>query len=333
MRRLMVQYIQSDIATERSVYMDIRCTQNIFQSANGSSKVSYYILMPEGVPTRGVVQIVHGMCEYFSRYTVFAKYLCQLGYVVCGHDQIGHGASASKQSELGYFAPRDGWKYLIEDVGKLREIMQKRYPELPYFLFGHSMGSMIARLYLAEHGEGLAGAVICGTVGPNPAARMGIQMANSTIGSRGMHYRSAMLHSMAFSGYNKRFKDENNEHAWLTRDHAIVDMYQADEKCNFIFTAVGFRDLFNLVYRCNRRACYRATPHTLPVLLIAGDQDPVGNYGKGVRRVAAMYKANGQKDLDLIFYKDCRHEILNEINKLDVFADISRWLEEKLPKE
>ncbi|MBQ8144037.1 MAG: alpha/beta fold hydrolase, partial [Butyricicoccus sp.] len=150
--------------------MDIRCTQNIFQSANGSSKVSYYILTPEGVPTRGVVQIVHGMCEYFSRYTVFAKYLCQLGYVVCGHDQIGHGASASKQSELGYFAPRDGWKYLIEDVGKLREIMQKRYPELPYFLFGHSMGSMIARLYLAEHGEGLAGAVICGTVGPNPAA-------------------------------------------------------------------------------------------------------------------------------------------------------------------
>ena len=178
----------------------------------------------------------------------------------------------------------------------------------------------------------ITGAIICGTVGPNPAARAGVQVANSTIGSRGMHYRSALLNAMAFQNYNKRFKSENNSHAWLTRDHSVIEMYRADEKCNFVFTAVGFRDLFQLVDRCNRRACYRTTPHELPLLLIAGDQDPVGNYGKGVRRVASMYKANGQKDLDVIFYKDCRHEILNEQNKLDVFADISRWLEEKLPK-
>ena len=310
--------------------MDIRCTQNIFMSANGSSRVSYYILMPEGVPTRGVVQIVHGMCEYFSRYTVFAKYLCQLGYIVCGHDQIGHGASAPKQSELGYFAPRDGWKFMIEDVGKLREIMQQRYPDLPYFLFGHSMGSMIVRLYIAAHGEGLAGAVVCGTVGPNPAARAGIQLANSTIGSRGMHYRSAMLHAMAFKSYNKRFKGENNPHAWLTRDRAVVDVFQADEKCNFIFTAVGFRDLFNLVYHCNRRACYRTTPHALPVLLIAGDQDPVGNYGKGVRQIYDRLVAAGCERVAIKLYAGGRHEMHNELNRDEVFADLAAFLEDAL---
>lgn len=311
--------------------MDIKCTQNIFESANGRSKVTYYILAPEGVPTRGVVQLVHGMCEYFSRYTVFAKYLCSLGYVVCGHDQIGHGASAGRTTELGFFASKDGWKFLIEDVGRLREIVSARYPELPYFIFGHSMGSMVLRLYLAGHGEGLAGAIICGTAGPNPMARAAVQMADSTARSRGMTYRSAMLQSMAFKSYNNRFKDEHCAFSWLTRDKDVIEVYQADEKCNFIFTAVGFRDLFQLADRCNRRACFKSTPHELPLLLIAGDQDPVGAYGKGVCQVASFYRAAGQKNLDVILYKDCRHEILNELCRLDVFADVSRWLEAHLP--
>ena len=310
--------------------MDMKCTQNIFESANGRSRITYYILTPEGVPFRGVVQLVHGMCEYFARYTVFAKYLCSLGYIVCGHDQIGHGATAARPAELRYFAPRDGWKYMVEDVGRLRKIVSDRYPGLPYFVFGHSMGSMVLRLYLAEEGEGLAGAVLCGTAGSNPAARPATQIADSTARSRGMTYRSAGLYTLAFKSYNRRFQEEHSPFAWLTRDRAVVDMFGADEKCNFIFTAAGFRDLFALADRCNRRACFRKTPHDLPLLLVAGDQDPVGNYGKGVRQVAARYKAAGQKDLDVILYKDCRHEILNELCKLDVFADISRWLEQRL---
>lgn len=310
--------------------MDIKCTQNIFESANGRSQVTYYILAPEGVPTRGIVQIVHGMCEYFTRYTVFAKYLCSLGYVVCGHDQIGHGASASRMSELGYFSPHDGWKHLVKDLGRVREIVSARYPGLPYFILGHSMGSLVLRLYLSKQGEGLTGAILSGTVGPRVIARAGISMANSTAYSRGMTYRSATLCSMAFKHYNKRFQEEGNLFSWLTRDRAVVDMFQADEKCNFVFTAAGFRDLFHLVDRCNRSACFRETPHDLPLLLISGDQDPCGQYGKGVRKVARAYQSAGQKDMDVIFYKDCRHEILNELNKLDVFADVSRWLEQKL---
>lgn len=310
--------------------MNVKCTQNMFKSANGVSNVSYYILCPEDVPIRGIVQIVHGMCEYFSRYTFFAKYLCSLGLIVCGHDHVGHGASVSKPDDLGFFAPRDGWRVLIRDAETLTGLMRERYPELPYFLLGHSMGSLVARLYLTEMGDQLTGAILCGTVGPNPMAKTGVRLSDSVAHAKGMTYRSAMLSRMAFKGYNRRIKPARSAFDWLTRDEKVVQLYESDEKCNFVFTAVGFRDLFTLVVQANSIKCYRQTPHGLPLLLIAGDCDPVGAYGEGVRQVANMYRTSGQKDVDVIFYKGGRHEILNEINRLDVFGDISHWLEERL---
>lgn len=310
--------------------MDIKCTQNIFKSSSGSASIAYYILVPEGVEVRGIVQIVHGMCEYFNRYTAFAKYLCSLGFIVCGNDHLGHGASVSRPGELGFFAPKDGWRYLVEDVKKLTDIMLDRYPDLPYFLFGHSMGSLITRLYLAQYGAALSGAVICGTVGPNPLAKTGISIADSVARSKGATYRSAMLNKLALGNYNRKIENPRTCFDWISRDEQVVALYQSDEKCNFIFTATGFRDLFQLVMRANHTRCFKSTPHMLPLLLIAGDRDPVGSYGEGVRAVAKLYRAAGQKDVDVIFYKDGRHEILNELNKLDVYGDVSRWLEKCL---
>ncbi len=310
--------------------MDIKCTQNIFKSSNGRSSVTYYILTPEGVELRGIVQISHGMCEYFSRYTVFAKYLCSLGFIVCGNDHIGHGASAPRTNELGFFAVRDGWNFLVQDMQKLTDIMQSRYPELPYFVLGHSMGSLITRIYLTTCGERLSGCILSGTAGPNPLARTGMRMANSVAHSKGMTYRSTFLSSLAFKNYNRRIAEPHTTFSWLSRDPNVVQIFQSDAKCNFIFTATGFRDLFTLVERANHARCFKKTPHNLPLLLIAGDRDPVGGYGDGVRRVARLYHAAGQKDLDVIFYKDARHEILNETNRLDVFGDISRWLEKHM---
>lgn len=307
--------------------MDIKCTQNIFKSSNGRSNVAYYILMPEGVELRGIVQISHSMCEYFSRYTVFAKYLCSLGYIVCGNDHIGHGASAPRATELGFFAVRDGWSFLVQDMQTLTDIMQTRYPDLPYFVLGHSMGSLITRLYLTTYGARLTGCILSGTAGPNPFARTGVRVANSVAHSKGMTYRSAFLYNLAFKNYNRKIADPHSIFDWLSRDTNVVQMFQSDAKCNFIFTAAGFRDLFTLVERANAAKCFKTTPHQLPLLLISGDRDPVGGYGEGVRRVARLYKAAGQKDLDVIFYKNGRHEILNETNRLDVFGDISRWLE------
>lgn len=310
--------------------MDIKCTQNIYKSANGVSSIAYYILVPEGVDIRGVVQISHGMCEYFNRYTVFAKYLCSLGFVVCGNDHLGHGSSVSRPGELGFFAPKSGWHFLVEDVKKLTDIMSLRYPNLPYFLLGHSMGSLIVRLYLAQYGKNLAGAIICGTIGPNPFAKTGINIADSVARSRGMNYRSAILSKLAMGNFNRKIATPNTCFDWISRDEQIVALYQSDEKCNFVFTATGFRDLFQLVARANTTRCFKSTPHKLPLLMIAGDRDPVGNYGDGVRTVAKLYQAAGQKDVDVIFYKDGRHEILNELNRLDVYGDVSRWLEKQL---
>lgn len=310
--------------------MDIKCTQNMFKSANGSSSITYYILVPEGVETRGVIQIVHGMCEYFSRYTVFAKYLCGLGFIVCGHDHLGHGASVSREAQLGFFAPKNGWKYLIEDIKTLTDLVRERYPALPHFLFGHSMGSLLTRLYLPTYGKELDGCILCGTIGPNPFAKTGMRLADTVAHSKGMTYRSAFLSRLAVGGFNRKFTDSSSMFAWLTRDRHIVDLYQSDMKCNFVFTVTGFRDLFTLVQRANSSRCFRTTPHDLPILLISGDKDPVGGYGEGVRSVARMYHAAGQKDVDVIFYRDGRHELINELNHLDVFGDISRWLENRL---
>ena len=310
--------------------MNIKCTQNIYKSANGVSNVTYYILVPEDVDIRGIVQISHGMCEYFSRYTPFAKYLCSLGFIVCGNDHIGHGASVSRPSELGFFAARDGWKFLIEDIKQLTDLMQRRYPNLPYFLLGHSMGSLIARLYLTDYGEKLAGCILTGTIGPNAAAVSAAHLADSIARTRGMTYRSGFLSDLAFKGYNRKIKNPHTVFDWLSRDEDVVSLYQSDEKCNFIFTATGFRDLFTLIAKANASHTFRHTPRSLPLLFLAGDKDPVGKYGEGVRRVVNLYRGAGLKNIEVIFYKDARHEVLNELGRLDAYGDISRWLETQL---
>ena len=310
--------------------MNIKCTQNIYKSANSVSNVTYYILVPEEVEIRGIVQISHGMCEYFSRYTTFAKYLCSLGFIVCGNDHIGHGASVSRPSELGFFAARDGWKYLVDDVKQLTDLMQRRYPQLPYFLLGHSMGSLVARLYLTDYGEKLAGCILTGTVGPNAAAISAAHLADSIARTRGMTYRSGFLSDLVFKGYNRKIKDPHSVFDWLSRDESVVSLYQSDEKCNFVFTATGFRDLFTLIAKANASHTFRHTPRRLPLLFLAGDKDPVGKYGEGVRRVVNLYRGAGVKNIEVIFYKDARHEVLNELGRLDAFADISRWLEAQL---
>ena len=310
--------------------MNIKCTQNIYKSANGVSNVTYYILVPEEVEIRGIIQLAHGMCEYFSRYTAFAKYLCGLGFIVCGNDHIGHGASVARPSELGFFSTRDGWKYLVEDVEQLTERMQRRYPDLPYFLLGHSMGSLIARLCLTDYGNRLAGCILIGPAGPNAAAASAVRLADSIARSRGMTYRSGLLSSLTFRGYNRRIKQPHTVFDWLSRDEDVVSLYQSDEKCNFIFTATGFRDLYTLLIKANAVQTFRRTPHDLPLLFLAGDKDPVGRYGEGVRRVVNLYRGAGVKNIEVIFYKDARHEVLNELGRLDAFADISRWLESQL---
>lgn len=310
--------------------MNIKCTQNIYKSANGTSTITYYILVPEGVALCGVVQISHDVCDYFSRYTAFAKYLCSLGFVVCGNDHIGHGASAAKESDLGFFGAKNGWKHLVSDTLHLMHLMQKRYPDLPYFMYGQSMGSLVVRLCLTDPEVRISGAVLSATTFSGPYDVTIMHLADSIARAYGATYRSAFLNNFYFKGNKRKLKECQSYYDWMSRDSKVVSLYQGDEKCNFPLTSSGFRDLYILLAKANATATFRKTPHNVPMLFLSGDKDPVTHFGESVRRVVSTFRSIGTFPIDVIFYKDARHDILNEINRFDVFGDISRWLSNHL---
>lgn len=301
-----------------------------FLSVDQTHKLRSYRYVPEEGPVRAVLQISHGMCEYIERYEAFAAYLCEHGFAVCGNDHLGHGELAQQSDTLGWFADRDGWRLPSADLRTLTLQMQKEYPGLPYFLLGHSMGSFIARRYLTESGELLTGAVIMGTSGPNPAATIGVCLANRILRRRGPRYRSSFLTNISTGGYNKRFAGENDKNSWLSKDAALRAKYAADPLCSFGFTAAGHRDLFTLLRSVSSPAWAEEVPKHLPVLLTSGADDPVGQCGKGVAKVAAMLKQAGVTDVTLKLYEGDRHEILNELDRETVYADLLHWFESKM---
>lgn len=295
-----------------------------FLSHNKINTISGVIYIPEGTP-KGILQISHGMCEYIGRYDAFMRYMVQKGFIVAGNDHLGHGNS-SREEEYGFFGEEDGYIHFIEDLHQMTMLVKQEFGGLPYFLLGHSMGSFIARLYLTKYGNELDGAIICGTGGPNPMTGFGIFLANQTCKRKGTHYRSPMLDHMAFGAFNKKCKPCRTSKDWLTRDSGIVNAYLHDPKCMFLFTAAGFRDLLTLSSRANHPQWYDSLNVNLPILLISGDNDPVGNYGKGVRQVYETLKKYQLQDVSLILYPNARHEILNEINRSQVFEDTANWI-------
>lgn len=274
---------------------------------------------------RGIVQIAHGMAEHSNRYAAFALELCKHGYAVYINDHLGHGSSSANKEELGFFGD-DGVTSLVEDMKSLTDIAKSEYPNVPVFLFGHSMGSFLSRAYTAKYGHLIDGAIYCGTSGPNPAAGMGILLADYIAKKEGKLYRSAFIDSIAFSSYNKKTAKET-KFDWLSRDKREVQKYIDDEYCGFIFTASGFKTLFTLLKQISNKLWYKTVPSDLQIFLIAGEADPVGEYGKGVRQVYEDLKKTGHTNVSLKLYPEARHELLNELNKKDVFADVIEWID------
>lgn len=311
--------------------MDYTLSKIWFRSSNKINQVYATLYIPLGEPI-GVVQIVHGMCERISRYDRFMEFLAREGFIVCGHDHIGHGASAGSKDLLGYFGKENGYKYLVSDVHRLTTIMKKHYSHLPYFLFGHSMGSFVSRLYLSKYSYELDGVILCGTGGSNPLVPVGIAACNAIIAAKGPLYRSAALDKLIFGQYNRRFAPVRTTHDWLTRDEAIVDQYLRDPYCTFLFTASGYRDLLYLSQLSNSAQWYRTLDHDLPVFLISGDMDPVGNYGEAVEELYAKMKHIGVRDVTPRLYAGARHELLNETNYLEVQEEIRAWIVSRFPQ-
>ena len=286
--------------------------------------ISCQLAEPNGT-LRGVVQISHGMAEHIERYFPFFRFLASEGFVVCGNDHIGHGKSCPDPSRLGFFAKEKGYQYLVEDLHLVSLELKKRYPDLPLFLFGHSMGSMIVRLYLSKYSSLLNGTVICGTAGPNPASQAGMMLCRRVIASHGPMYRSQKLHDLIFGAYNRRIEKPLNENAWLSRDDKIVAEFTADPLCGFEFTASAYLDLLSLQYYSNTKTWYKTLDTNLPMLLISGDMDPVGGYGKGIAAISKNLTKAGVHDLTVWMYSGARHELLNETNCDEVMRDVLSW--------
>lgn len=306
-----------------------------FASADGLSTISARLWFPSacapdsGIKPRGVVHIVHGMAEHVRRYDDFARYLVGHGFVVCGSDMIGHGKSAASKEDLGHIPVRAGRSALVADVQSLREIVSARYPVgTPYLVFGHSMGSFITRAYIAEHGAGLAAAVLCGTGNPAPvASAAGNFLSRAIARVRGERYRSSLVDSLAAGGFGKRIPDARTPLDWLSVNSDNVDAYLADEYCGAMFSVGAYSTLTDLTRWVVSQECASHVPKDLPVLFVAGDQDPVGDCGQGVHQAAELLRSAGVERVDERIFANMRHEILNETDRMNVFTFVSQWME------
>lgn len=283
------------------------------------------IYIPEG-EIKGIFHIVHGMCEYINRYDHIFSAVAERGYVCCGYDNLGHGKTARDDVELGFIAHKNGWKYLVNDVKAFEDAVKKLYPDKPLYLMGHSMGSFISRIAAESYGGSIDKFIICGTGGPNPAAPAGLLITDIIKLFCGEKHRSELINKLAFGTYNKRF-DGGTDFDWVTSDKDVVSKYAADKYCNFKFTASAMHDLVKLNYLANRASWFKNMPKDLPVLLISGNDDPVGSYGKGVIKVYERLCRAGLSDVTLKLYDNCRHEIHNDSCRADVIKDIISFIE------
>ncbi len=296
-----------------------------FDSSDNINKVAYYFFAPHKYP-RAIIQISHGMCEYIERYEEFANFLCGEGFVVCGNDHLGHGNTAKCDEDLGFMAERDGYKLVLGDLHKMSEIARAEYPDIPLILLGHSMGSFFARLYLAEYPNDADAAIISGTAGPENPTAAGKLLAKINMLCFGTRNRSKLINKIAFGNYSKKYPKDSPEYLWISRDGEILEKYASDKFCTFKFTASAYHDLFSVLGKVSKRSWAKSLPHDLPLLIISGDMDPVGNWGKGVVKVYERIKRAGCSDVTLKLYRDGHHEMLNETNRYEVFYDILAWL-------
>ena len=294
------------------------------QSATGQGELYVRVWEPENQP-KAVLQIVHGMAEHIERYDRFARYLNQNSILVVGADNASHGKSISKDGIRGYFGAVHGWNSLIQDIQSVHSIIKQSYCDLPCILFGHSMGSFLARSYAARHGDDLDGFIFCGTAGKNPALPVAKLLARCEIRKNGASTPSRLLDKLSFGAYNNAFEPNRTPFDWLSRDEAEVDKYVDDPACGFVFTAAGFRDLFDGLGEVSGPQWARRVPKR-PILLIAGDADPVGANGKGVKQVEAWLVQSGHR-VKCILYPGARHELLNETNREQVSDDVRLFIE------
>ena len=303
-----------------------------FPSSTGCNTIHARKCVPDVAP-KAVVQIEHGIAEHINRYDDFARFLASNGYVVVGDDHLGHGQTITRDEDLGFFAEENGWDYVIRDMDKLRDLTHAEYPELPYIFFGHSMGSFLTRTYLIRYPDKYDAAIISGTGQQSPLLVLGGSLAAELLVKKdGPRGDGQQLNDMAFGSYCKRIPDARTPFDWLSRDPENVDKYIADPLCGFVAKLSLYRDMMNGIRFITKQKNVDQMNKEAPIYFMSGEEDPVGDYGAGVEKAYQSFCRAGVKDVMIRLYPGGRHEMLNEINRADVYRDILNWLDSKLEK-
>lgn len=300
-------------------------------SSNKSSRLALYVFAPpKEAPLRGVVQIIHGMREHMGRYKDFAEFLNSYGFVVVGHDHVGHGLSVSGDEIFGYFGKQDGHLCLLTDCARVTRAFKRMYPKLPFFLLGHSMGSFIGKLHILRHHSGYKGFICMGTAGRIIASPLGLAMAEASaiISPKG---RTQFLNDLVtIRNKKKLFISSYPEMAWISRDVQVRRKFTEDKLTNFSFTNAAIRDLITLQMMAASGTWAKKANKNFPILIISGDRDVVGDFGGGPRDSARLLIKYGAEDVTLKLFRGARHEVLNEKNKLDAYYYIILWILRRL---
>lgn len=334
-RIIKAEYTYNDREELHREGFDMTKKEFYYPSVDGKTQIHAIRWEPDDEP-KAILQIVHGMVEFIDRYNDFAVYLTQHGYLVTGEDHLGHGASVQSDEYHGYFGD-DGNAWVIADIHQLRLMMHEEYPDLPYLMLGHSMGSFLVRQYITEkdgrYAEDLSGVVIMGTGWLSGPVLASAKLIARMLGKDKVGKRAKLIDVMSFGNYLKRIPDARTISDWLTRDEEVVDWYRAEPWCQFHFTPNAYFHMFSGMQKAHDITRMNNLPEGLPLLLISGAEDPVGNWGEGVRRAYMVYSENSPCEVSIRIYDDDRHEILNELDKEAVYADLLDFLDYCLDKQ
>ncbi len=293
-------------------------------------KIFVYKWLPDN-EIKAVVQIAHGMAEHARRYEEFAKFLTDNSIAVYANDHRGHGNTAGDLDKLGYFADKNGWELVLKDMNRLTHIIKQEHPDKPIFLLGHSMGSLFARAYMVKYPNEISGVILSGTSGEGGLlVSLGKTIAKLQGTFTHPKKQSQLLNDMTFKDYNKAFKPAKTDFDWLSRDEKVVQDYINDPYCGQVVSNRFYYDMLSLIQFINKDSSYTNAPKDMPVLMFSGENDPVGNFGKGVKKVYNKYKKAGVKDITLKLYPEGRHEMLNETNRSEVYNDVLQWINSKI---
>lgn len=327
---------------------NVKRKETYIPSSNGRDKLHVIVWEPLG-EINAILQISHGMIEDMDRYDHFARFLAARGILVCGNDHLGHGLTARNKSELGYMYAYDASKTMTADLHRVTVCVKRAYPDKPYFLLGHSMGSFLARRYMSEYAsdkrypavikkDAAIDGFICMGTGSQPEILLKTGKAAACIEGmlRGEKYRSKLLQILSFGTYLSGIpkttivngaKRERTIKDWLSRDTNQVDKYIANPMFDYSFTIKGYKTLFNTIDFIQDKENIERIPKNMPVLFVSGSRDPVGHYGLDVKHLYNVYKKNVTNDVKCILYNGARHEILNEISYVQTYYDIYNWID------